>query len=176
MPWHSCNITLTNQCKYPWWPHQMDTLSALLAICAGNSPVTDEFPAKRSEMWSFDIFFDLRPKNGWVNNREAGDLRCHLAQYDIIVMSTCGQYNHLTHLPRNKMAATLADDTFKCLFLNENIWISFKILLKFAPKGPINNIPALVKIMAWHWLGNKPLSEPMVVSLQTHMCHSATMS
>ena len=37
-----------------------------------------------------------------------------------------------------------ADDIFKCIFLNENVWIPIKISLKFVPKGPINNIPALV--------------------------------
>ena len=42
-----------------------------------------------------------------------------------------------------------ADDTFKCIFLNENVRISIKIALKFVPKGPINNIPVLVHIMAW---------------------------
>ena len=44
-----------------WWRHQMETVSALLAICAGNSPVTGEFPAQRPVTWSFDVFFDLRP-------------------------------------------------------------------------------------------------------------------
>ena len=43
----------------PWWRHQMETLSALLALCAGNSPVTGEFPSQRPVMWSFDVFFDL---------------------------------------------------------------------------------------------------------------------
>ena len=56
-----------------------------------------------------------------------------------------------------------ADDIFKCISLNENIWISIKISLKFVPKGPINNIPALVQIMAWRRPGDKPLSEPMMV-------------
>ena len=42
-----------------------------------------------------------------------------------------------------------ADDTFKRIFLNENVRISIKISLKFVPKGPINNNPALVQIMAW---------------------------
>ena len=63
-----------------------------------------------------------------------------------------------------------ADDIFKCIFLNQNAWISLKISLKFAPKVRINNIPALVQIMAWHRLGDKPLSEPMMVSLLTHIC------
>ena len=63
-----------------------------------------------------------------------------------------------------------ADDTFKRIFLNENVRISIKISLKFVPKGPINNIPALVQLMAWRRPGDKPLTEPMVVRLLTHIC------
>ena len=63
-----------------------------------------------------------------------------------------------------------AVDTFKRIFLNENVRISIRISLKFVPKGPINNIPALVQIMAWRRSGDKPLSEPMMVSLLTHIC------
>ena len=44
-----------------WWRHQMETFSALLAICAGNSPVPGEFPTQRPVTWSFDVYFDLRP-------------------------------------------------------------------------------------------------------------------
>ena len=58
------------------------------------------------------------------------------------------------------MAATLADDTFKRKFINENILISIKISLKFVSKSPIDNNEALVKIMAWRRIGDKPLSEP----------------
>ena len=43
-----------------WWRHQMETFSALLALCAGNSSVTDEFPSQRPVTRSFDVFFDLR--------------------------------------------------------------------------------------------------------------------
>ena len=63
-----------------------------------------------------------------------------------------------------------ADDTFKCIFEKENEWISPRISLKFVPKVRINNIPALVQIMAWCRPGDKPLSEPMMVSLLTHIC------
>ena len=63
-----------------------------------------------------------------------------------------------------------ADDTLNRIFLNENVRISIKISMKFVPKGPINNIPALVQIMAWPRSGDKPLSEPMMVSLLTHIC------
>ena len=44
-----------------WWRHQMETLSALLAICAGNSPAPSEFPAQRPVTRGFDVFFDLHP-------------------------------------------------------------------------------------------------------------------
>ena len=62
------------------------------------------------------------------------------------------------------------DDIFKCIFLNENVWISIKISLEFVPKDPINYIPALLQIMAWCRPGDKPSSEPMMVSLLTHIC------
>ena len=65
------------------------------------------------------------------------------------------------------------DDTFKCIFLNENVWISIKISPKFVPGGPNNNFPALVQIMAWRRPGDKPSSELMMVS---YMHHSASMS
>ena len=64
----------------------------------------------------------------------------------------------------------LADDIFKCIFLNENEWILPRISLKFVPKVRINNIPSLIQIMAWRRPGDKPLSEPMMVSLLTHIC------
>ena len=56
-----------------------------------------------------------------------------------------------------------ADDIFKCIFLNENVWFPTKMSVKFVPKGPINNILALVQIIAWRRPGDKPLSEPMRV-------------
>ena len=62
------------------------------------------------------------------------------------------------------------DDILKCIFLNENIWISLTISLKCVRKVRINNIPSLVQIMAWRRPGDKLLSEPMMVSLLTHIC------
>ena len=62
------------------------------------------------------------------------------------------------------------DDIFKRIFLNENVWIALEISLNFVPKGPINNILALVQIMTWRRPGDKSLSEPMMVSLPTHKC------
>ena len=63
-----------------------------------------------------------------------------------------------------------ADGIFKCIFLNKDVCFPTKISLKFVPNGPINNTPALFQIMVWRPLGDKPLSEPMVVSLLTHIC------
>ena len=60
------------------------------------------------------------------------------------------------------MAANLADDTFMCIFMNETIGILIQISLKFVPKVPTYNKFALVRVMAWWWTSNKPLSEPMV--------------
>ena len=69
-----------------WWRHRMETFSATRALCGGNSPVTGEFPAQIPVTWSFDVFSDLRLFNGWVDNREAGDLRRQCAYNDVIVM------------------------------------------------------------------------------------------
>ena len=62
------------------------------------------------------------------------------------------------------------DDIFKCIFLNEKILIPSKIPLKFIPKGPINNIPALVQIMAWCRPVDKPLCEPIMIISLMHIC------
>ena len=62
-----------------------------------------------------------------------------------------------------------ADDIFNCIFLNENVSIAIKFSLKFVPNCPIDNIPALVQIIAWRRPGDKPLSEPMMVNLPTHI-------
>ena len=77
------------------------------------------------------------------------------------------RYILLTHWGRDKMAA-VSQTTLSNAFS----WmrISIKISLKFIPKGPINNIPALVQIMAWRRPGDKPLSEPMMDNLPTHIC------
>ena len=71
-----------------WWRHQMETFSALLALCMENWPVTGEFPLKGQ--WRGALIFSLICAwiNGSVNNREAGDLRRHHPHYDVTVMSS----------------------------------------------------------------------------------------
>ena len=59
---------------------------------------------------------------------------------------------------------------FQTEFLNAFSWMKmYKIHLKFVPKSPINNIPALVQIMAWHRSSDEPLSQPIIVSVLTHL-------
>ena len=70
-----------------------------------------------------------------------------MASSRIALLAVIGRVNTLR--PRQN-GRRFADDTFKWIFLNENVRISIKISLKFVPKGPINNNPALVQIMAWH--------------------------
>ena len=62
------------------------------------------------------------------------------------------------------------DEIFRCIFLNESVWISIEISLAFVPKGPINDILALVQTMAWRRPGDKPLSESVMVNLLEHIC------
>ena len=59
--------------------------------------------------------------------------------------------------PLDKMAAILADEIFKCIFLNP-----IQISLKLVPRDPIDNKPALVQVMVWRRTGDKPLPEPMM--------------
>ena len=88
-------------------------------------------------------------------------MRCHVSVH------SGGCLNSLRPRQNGRL---FADDTFKRIFLNENIKISTKNSLKSVPKGLINNIPALVLIMAWRQPGDKPLSEPMLVRPLTHIC------
>ena len=62
------------------------------------------------------------------------------------------------------------DDIFRYIYFDENAWILLNFSLKLVPKGTIDNISALVQIMAWRQPGTKPLSEPIMVRLLTHIC------
>ena len=81
-----------------------------------------------------------------------------------------GLVSYFNTLRSRQNGRYFADDIFECIFLNENVWIPIKIPVKFVPKGPINNIPALFQIMAWRRPGDKPLSETVMVTLLTHIC------
>ena len=70
-----------------WWRHQMETVSALLAICAGNSPAPVNSPHKGQGRGALMLSLIYAWINDWVNNREAGDLRRHRGHYVVIVMN-----------------------------------------------------------------------------------------
>ena len=80
--WQHCNGHWLS-----WWRHEMETSSMLVALCAGNSPVT-MVNSPHKGYWCWALMFSLICAwiNGWVNNREAGDLRCNRAHYDITVI------------------------------------------------------------------------------------------
>ena len=79
-------------------------------------------------------------------------------------------YKKSDSLGREKSGRHFLDDILNLILVNENVWIPIEVSLKFVPKGPNNNIAALVQIMAWRRQGAKPLSEPMMVWLSTHIC------
>ena len=70
----------------PWWRHQMETFSALLALRAGNSSVTGEFPSQRPVTCSFDIFLDLRQNKRLSKQSWGWCLRRNRTNYDVTVM------------------------------------------------------------------------------------------
>ena len=121
-----------------------------------------------TEIWPCTIRWQKVAIHGWFATYDLF-VSTHSVQYTIkvaesIITFILGHldYNFNTLRPR-QYGYQFPDDIFKCLFLNENLWVSFEISLKFAPKGSINTVPALVQIMAWRRPGDKPLSEPMIV-------------
>ena len=105
----------------------------------------------------------------WIKIRNFSFMKMHLKMSSAKCQSFV-QGAWVDSLRPRQNGRHIADDIFKCIFLNENVWILIKISLKFVPKGPINNIPALVQIMAWRRPGDKPLSESMMANLPTHIC------
>ena len=71
----------------------------------------------------------------------------------------------LNSSPPGQNGRHLADDVFRCIFMNEKFCVLIEISLKFVPKGPIGNSPTLVQIMAWRRIGDKPLPDPMLTRL-----------
>ena len=88
----------------------------------------------------------------------------------IIILFPAFVFSTFNTLRPRQNGRHFADVIFRCIFLNENARISLKISLRFVPKVRINSIPALVQILAWRRPGDKPLSEPMMVSLLAHIC------
>ena len=73
-------------------------------------------------------------------------------------------FTHFNTLRPKQHGRHFADDTFKSIFLNEDVRISIENSMKFVPNGTVNNIPTLIQIMAWRRPGDKPLSELMLTA------------
>ena len=123
----------------------------------------------------------MRQTNTWTS--VGGVICCHMTSLGhnelltVIWYVCCSIYSHsqvsiivINTLRPRQNGRHFADYVFKCILLNENVWILLQISLNFVPKGPVNNIPSSIQIMAWRWPGDKPLSESMVVSLLMHIC------
>ena len=147
----------------------METYSALLAICVGNSLDLGEFPSQRP-LTNLALTFSLICVwiNDWVNNREAGDLRRYHSHYDVIVMFILVDNGR-----------PFAEDIFRGILLNDKFCILIKIPQMFVPEDLIDN--------KLHWFrswlsvrpisGDKPISEPMRTNVHDVLWHYlATMS
>ena len=123
-------------------------------------------PVTWPQNWNSGTSLDL---SQWIRGRVRTPL-CHHVPRNI-----CHRHNHYIMTGVNTLGPRqhrrrFADDIFNCIFFNENCCALIKTSLKYVRKGPIDNNPVLVQIMAWRRLGDKPFSEPIMVSLPTHIC------
>ena len=113
---------------YSWWRHQIETFSALLTVCAGNSPITVNSPHKGQWRGAFMFSLICARINSWENNRDAGDLRRHGTHFDVTVMS-------LRHSGRPGSA--------RCVILlllysdDINFWFNFFACFHFYFRSPV---------------------------------------
>ena len=155
-----------------WWRHQMETfpfrVTGPFVRIIHRSPVN----SPNKGLWHRALLSSVicAWKNGWVNNRDAGDLRRHRAHCDVIVMDNFDSNCHdqfqfeeretkLSHLHLDKNGRHFGRGHFEMHFLNENHRIPIRISLKFVPRSPVDNKPALVQVMGWRRTGDKPLPE-----------------
>ena len=132
-------ISLSLLSYWSWWRHHTETFSALLAICAGNSPAIGEFPAQRPVTRSFYVFFDLRPNKRLSKQSRAGDLRHHCAYYDVTVMVNAGTSQEW--LKFSLYIHDIYDHTFPSLLL-----LTVVTLLMIH-----DIIPIVSRFACWHW-------------------------
>ena len=138
---------------------------SVTGLCAGNSPVTDEFPAQmasnadnvsiwwRHHVFSHQIYTPLLQQiqrmqlkivpTGWNDTCTISFPLCHHQRKRCSLSDN--KYNvSLNTLKPNQNWRHFPDDIFKCIFLKENVSISIRISPKFVPRGPVNNILALI--------------------------------
>ena len=123
-----------------------------------------------TSFWMFILRISHKKKNKgkkiWFICFFSSTVEISTEMYDVAEFNSLRPRQYVCHF---------ADAIFKYFFFNENWYILIQISLKYVHKGSINK-PSLVQIMARRQTGDKPLSELMMTSLQTHMHHSASMS
>ena len=133
----------------------------LIVVGLFNSPTTIQIRSRCKRMNY--VLRETCPCHRYGWNRGSVEL---VAQWHLYRVRVSGLRNILR--PRQS-GCHFTGDIFKCIFMNKNIWILFNISLKFVPRFRINNISALVQIMAWCRPGDNPLSEQMRASLLYHV-------
>ena len=122
------------------------------------------------KIWYHDANFVVSAGCQWPESWHHDDSRVFNDYFWCRWFCECWWLRTINTLRPRQNGRHFADDIFKRIFVNANVKISIKISLKFVPKSPVSNILALVQIMAWRRPGAKPLSEPVMVSLLTHIC------
>ena len=163
-------------------PQHKNTICITCPFCGESICYWRISNTKMPLLQSFDGFFGISLTDLLNKQSNSQLFEMLLCSYDVTATTTLLQYPsmqaclvsnwqeaYINTLRPRQNGRHFPDDSFRWIFLNENVWISIEVSLKFVPKGPINNIPALVQIMAWRQPGDKPLSEPMMVSLLTHI-------
>ena len=168
------------KCIYIWCYHQLIIASVVstsrrvyLALYLKHTMYSSLVKAKKSDSWAIGAIVNIS-RQYYINTRD--EYTSESSTLNNVFWKNTDTHVFFTVLgainlsPLGENGRHFADDIFKCLFLNENVRILLEISLKFVPMVRINNIPALVQIMAWQRPGDKPLSGTMMVSLLTYIC------
>ena len=123
-------------CAITWWRHQMETFSAILALCAGNSSVTGEFPSPKASDMELKCILICAWIKSWVNNRDADDLRRYHAHYDVIAMQAVEFRFHVTehclhYWPGCRWIPSTKGQQWRVLTYRVSIWSSYKTYLDY---------------------------------------------
>ena len=143
-------------------------------ICTRQTFLTDREGKSLYHGFAFRFVLENLGQRNLIANWQ----KCHILysqypwspQVDMTVLQTiyCNNYS-LTHWSRDKLPL-FHSRHFEIFFFNENVWNDDSNSLNFVAKVPINNIPALMQVMAWRRPGDKPISEPTMVRIMTYIC------
>ena len=168
-------VELSRLILFALWRHQMETFSALLTFCETNRLITGGFPSQRPVTLSFDVFFDLRLNKRWFEKPSCSLWRHCIAETVVNindVVHGCLFYQWLL-TEKHFVSRFNPNEIYAVCKIYTTVIVFFFCPLFFQVR--IENTSALVQIMAGRLLRDKPLSKPMMNSLLTYMCHSASM-